>query len=157
MIILIVSRDQKEIDREDAQEDKEIKREDDKLARSDDNDFNIRKAFLANAGAAIKDMTLGQYCIMILTDQENDVEKTEMKGMLAPMGLIEVPISDGEKINFQVMVFDEGMYVRAGSMKGDSIWCYPPDAKRDFWEAHDKWPTGTHFEFTPRPKLPVEL
>lgn len=53
------------------------------------------------------------------------------------MKLVEVELMDGEVINYEVYVFDEGEYIRTGdaieddNMRKDSIIWYPDDAKKD--------------------------
>ena len=114
--------------------------------RQDDNDFNIRKNFLENAVAAINNLLQGQYNIMLLTDQEKDIEwGGPLKGRLLPMDLVEVEVGGGRKVNFQVMVFDEGKYLRKGKWEEDSISWYPDSAK--MWKD-----VNMHIEFSPQPK-----
>ena len=118
--------------------------------RQDDNDFNIRKNFLENAVAAINDLLQGQFNIMVLTDQEHDIEwGGPLKGRLLPMDLVEVEISNGRKVNFQVMVFDEGKYLRKGKWEEDSISWYPDSAK--MWKD-----VNMHIEFSAQPKKPTD-
>jgi hypothetical protein len=54
-----------------------------KLTQGDTNNFNIRKNFLRNAGAAILDMTFGQFNILIVTGQRYDVWKSPAKGYVS--------------------------------------------------------------------------
>lgn len=55
-------------------------REDDKFNRGEANNFNIRKNFLENSMAAIRDMTMKQFNILIVTNQNRDEIKTPLKG-----------------------------------------------------------------------------
>ena len=118
--------------------------------RQDDNEFNIRKNFLENAIAAINDLLQGQYNIMVLTDQEHDIEwGGPLKGRLLPMDLLEVDIGNGKTVNFQVIVFDSGKYLRKGKWEEDSISWYPDSAK--MWKD-----VNMHLEFSDQPKKPTD-
>ncbi|MCJ1246743.1 hypothetical protein MMC30_003952 [Trapelia coarctata] len=128
---------------------REIAREAQLAAISADNEFNIRKNFLDNALNAIKTAMLGQYCIIIATDQERDGEEPGwLQGKILPMELIEVEFAPGEFANFQVYVFEKGKYLRVGKWE------------RDYWTY---WPEGTkmwrdiniHCEFEAQPKVDV--
>ena len=119
-------------------------------ALQDNNDFNIRKNFLDNAVGAISDLLQGQYNIMVLTDQEHDVEwGGPLKGRLLPMQLLDVQISGGKTVNFQVIVFDSGKYLRKGKWEEDSIKWFPDSAK--MWKD-----VNMHLEFSPQPKKPTD-
>jgi hypothetical protein len=76
------------------------------------------------------------------------------------MDLIEVRLTNGETINFEVSVFDSGEYVRAGdaneddTMRMDSIWWWPDEAKEYHGpEEGNGVPEGRHFKFTEKKKL----
>lgn len=95
------------------------------------------------------------------------------------MKLVEVELMDGEIINYEVYVFDEGEYIRAGdsieddNMRKDSIIWYPDEAKKDasssyfqfdaswyvklmFFQYHDAadgLPAGRYFQFVAQPKI----
>ncbi len=88
-------------------------------ARVSDNEFNIRKNFLVNAVNAIKEATMSQYNIVICTDQEHD-DFQALTGQILPMDLLNVEISAGKFVNFQVYVFETGRYLRRGRWELDS-------------------------------------
>jgi hypothetical protein len=92
-------------------------------ARTADNEFNIRKNFLDNTVNAIKEATLGQYSIVICTDQSDD-DFQELAGQVLPMDLVDVEVGDGKTVNFQVYVFDTGKYLRHGRWERDGWWYY---------------------------------
>jgi hypothetical protein len=92
-------------------------------ARTADNEFNIRKNFLDNTVNAIKEATLGQYSIVICTDQSGD-DFQELAGQVLPMDLVDVEVGDGKTVNFQVYVFDTGKYLRHGRWERDAWWYY---------------------------------
>jgi hypothetical protein len=92
-------------------------------ARTADNEFNIRKNFLDNTVNAIKDATLGQYNIVICTDQAGD-DFQELAGQVLPMDLVDVEVGDSKIVNFQVYVFDTGKYLRHGRWERDAWWYY---------------------------------
>jgi hypothetical protein len=92
-------------------------------ARTADNEFNIRKNFLDNTVNAIKEATLGQYSIVICTDQSDD-DFQELAGQVLPMDLVDVEVGDGKTVNFQVYVFDTGKYLRHGRWERDAWWYY---------------------------------
>jgi hypothetical protein len=80
------------------------------------------------------------------------------------MDLIDVKLTDGETIKFQVYVFDSGEYIRTSTnsqtdpaMKGDSIYFWPTEAKQA-WADKDSSgnPAGFHFKFTEKKKLSVK-
>jgi hypothetical protein len=68
--------------------------------RKDQNEFNIRKSFIENSVAMIRDATLSQYNIVICTDQSKD-DFQDLQGRILPMDLIDVEISPGKYVNFQ--------------------------------------------------------
>lgn len=88
-------------------------------AKNDDNEFNIRKNFLDNAVNSIKTATCGQYNIVICTDQQRD-DFQNLKGQILPMDLLDVELSKGKTVNFQVYVFDTGNYLRHGKYEQDA-------------------------------------
>lgn len=92
-------------------------------ARTADNEFNIRKNFLDNTVNAIKEATLGQYNVVICTDQADD-DFQELAGEVLPMDLVDVEVGDGKTVNFQVYVFDTGKYLRHGKWERDAWWYY---------------------------------
>jgi hypothetical protein len=92
-------------------------------ARTADNEFNIRKNFLDNTVNAIKEATLGQYNIVICTDQSDD-DFQQLTGQILPMDLVDVEIEDGKTVNFQIYVFSTGKYLRHGKWERDSWWYY---------------------------------
>ena len=91
--------------------------------RTEDNEFNIRKQFLDNAVNAIKEATYGQYNIVICTDQEHD-DFQALTGEVLPMDLLNLEVSEGKNVNFQVYVFDTGRYLRHGRWERDAWWWY---------------------------------
>lgn len=115
-------------------------------ARNDDNEFNIRKNFLDNAVNAIKTATCGQYNIVIATDQRRD-DFQNLKGQVLPMDLLDVEVSKGKIVNFEVYVFETGNYLRHGKYEQDAWWYYGESKK---W--YD--PMAMHVDFNkPQPKL----
>lgn len=86
---------------------------------TDNNEFNIRKNFLDNIVDAIKTATGGQYNIVICTDQHKD-DFQNLKGRILPMELLEVEVSHGKFVNFEVYVFETGNYLRHGRWERDS-------------------------------------
>ncbi|KAF6219130.1 hypothetical protein HO133_004955 [Letharia lupina] len=108
-------------------------------ARNDNNEFNIRKNFLDNAVNSIKTATCGQYNIVIATDQQKD-DFQNLKGQILPMDLLDVEVSQGKIVNFEVYVFDTGNYLRHGKYEQDSWW-YSGESK--------KWydPMAMHVDF----------
>ena len=108
-------------------------------ARNDDNEFNIRKNFLDNAVNSIKTATCGQYNIVICTDQQKD-DFQNLKGQILPMDLLDVEVSNGKTVNFQVYVFDTGNYLRHGKYEQDAWW---------YFGESKKWydPAAMHVDF----------
>lgn len=108
-------------------------------ARTDNNEFNIRKNFLTNAINSIKEATCSQYNIVICTDQDHD-DFQNLKGQILPMDLLNVEVSQGKIVNFEVYVFDTGNYLRHGK--------YEPDHGQ-FWGESKKWfdPAAMHVDF----------
>lgn len=90
---------------------------------TDNNEFNIRKNFLDNTVDAIKTATGGQYNIVICTDQHKD-DFQNLKGRILPMELLEVEVSHGKFVNFEVDVFETGNYLRHGRWERDSWWYF---------------------------------
>ena len=97
-------------------------------ARTDNNEFNIRKNFLDNAVNSIKTATCGQYNIVIATDQDKD-DFQNLKGQILPMDLLDVEVSQGKTVNFEVYVFETGNYLRHGKYEQDSWWYYGQSKK----------------------------
>lgn len=97
-------------------------------ARNDDNEFNIRKNFLDNAVNSIKTATCGQYNIVIATDQQRD-DFQNLKGQILPMDLLDVEVSKGKVVNFEVYVFETGNYLRHGKYEQDSWWYFGESKK----------------------------
>jgi hypothetical protein len=93
--------------------------------RNEDNEFNIRNQFLSNAVNAIKEATFSQFNIVICTDQEHD-DFQDLQGQILPMDLLNLEISAGKFVNFQVYVFDTGKYLRHGKWEPDhwQFWGY---------------------------------
>ena len=115
-------------------------------ARNDDNEFNIRKNFLVNAVNSIKTATCGQYNIVIATDQHRD-DFQNLKGQILPMDLLDVEVSKGKIVNFEVYVFETGNYLRHGKYEQDCWW---------FFGESKKWydPAAMHVDFNnPQKKL----
>ena len=115
-------------------------------ARNDNNEFNIRKNFLDNAVNSIKTATCGQYNIVIATDQQKD-DFQNLKGQILPMDLLDVEVSSGKVVNFEVYVFETGNYLRHGKYEQDSWW---------FYGESKKWydPAAMHVDFNnPQKKL----
>lgn len=108
-------------------------------ARNDDNEFNIRKNFLENAVNSIQTATCGQYNIVIATDQEKD-DFQNLKGQILPMDLLDVEVSKGKIVNFEVYVFDTGNYLRHGKYEQDNWW---------YFGQSKKWfdPAAMHVDF----------
>lgn len=108
--------------------------------RIDNNEFNIRKNFLLNAVNSIHEATLSQYNIVICTDQAKD-DFQNLKGQILPMDLLDVEVSQGKVVNFEVYVFDTGNYLRHGKYEQDSWW-YSGETK--------KWydPAAMHVDFS---------
>ena len=75
----------------------------------DNNDFNIKSNFLANVGDALQKMTMGQYNILIRTDQEKDADKSRPVGTIGPLDLVKVELSSGSEVNYQVQLMDTYM------------------------------------------------
>lgn len=75
----------------------------------DNNDFNIKSNFLANVGDALQKMTMGQYNILIRTDQEKDADKSRPTGTIGPLNLVKVELSSGSEVNYQVQLMDAYM------------------------------------------------
>lgn len=114
-------------------------------ARTADNEFNIRKNFLDNTVNAIKEATLGQYNIVICTDQSDD-DFQQLAGQVLPMELVDVEVGGGKTVNFQVYVFDTGNYLRHGKWERDAWWYY---GQSNVW--HD---IAMHVDFNnAQPKL----
>ena len=97
-------------------------------ARTDNNEFNIRKNFLDNAVNSIKTATCGQYNIVIATGQDKD-DFQNLKGQILPMDLLDVEVSQGKTVNFEVYVFETGNYLRHGKYEQDSWWYYGQSKK----------------------------
>lgn len=108
-------------------------------ARNDDNEFNIRKNFLENAVNSIKTATCGQYNIVIATDQQKD-DFQNLKGQILPMDLLDVEVSKGKIVNFEVYVFETGNYLRHGKYEQDHWW---------YFGESKKWfdPAAMHVDF----------
>ena len=109
------------------------------VARNDDNEFNIRKNFLENAVNSIKTATCGQYNIVIATDQQKD-DFQNLKGQILPMDLLDVEVSKGKIVNFEVYVFETGNYLRHGKYEQDHWW---------YFGESKKWfdPAAMHVDF----------
>lgn len=109
-------------------------------SRVDNNEFNIRKTFLLNAVNAIQEATLSQYNIVICTDQAKD-DFQNLKGQILPMAPIDVEVSQGKVVNFEVYVFDTGNYLRHGKYEQDNWW---------YWGQTKKWfdPAAMHVDFS---------
>lgn len=107
--------------------------------RTDNNEFNIRKNFLLNAVNAIQEATCSQYNIVICTDQGKD-DFQNLKGQILPMAILDVEVSQGKIVNFEVYVFDTGNYLRHGKYEQDSWW---------YWGSTKKWydPAAMHVDF----------
>ena len=114
--------------------------------RNEDNEFNIRKQFLDNAVNAIRESTYSQYNIVICTDQEHD-DFQNLTGQILPMDLLNLEISPGKFVNFQVYVFETGKYLRHGKWERD-YWNWWGNNKQ--W--HDPAAMHVHFEKA-QPKL----
>ncbi|KAH8601629.1 hypothetical protein B0O99DRAFT_713619 [Bisporella sp. PMI_857] len=114
-------------------------------ARTADNEFNIRKNFLDNTVNAIKEATLGQYNIVICTDQSGD-DFQQLTGQIMGLDLVDVEVGDGKIVNFQVYIFNTGKYLRRGKWERDSWWYY---GQSNVW--HD---IAMHVDFdNAQPKL----
>ena len=114
--------------------------------RIDNNEFNIAKNFLVNAVNAIQEATCSQYNIVICTDQDKD-DFQNLKGQILPMDLLDVEVSQGKIVNFEVYVFDTGNYLRHGKYEQNSWW---------YWGQTKKWydPAAMHVDFNKaQPKL----
>lgn len=109
-------------------------------ARNNDNEFNIRKKFLNNSVGAIREASYSQFNIVICTDQEHD-DFQNLQGRILPMDLIDVEVSQGKIVNFQVYVFDTGKYLRHGKWERDH-WCWWGETNK--W--HDPFAMHVHFE-----------
>lgn len=97
-------------------------------ARNDNNEFNIRKKILENAVNSIRTTTCGQYNIIIAPDQErNDFQN--LQGQILPMDLLDVEVSKGKVVNFEVYVFDTGKYLGHGKYEQDSWWYFGQSKK----------------------------
>lgn len=107
--------------------------------RDEANEFNIRNQFLSNAVQAIKEATFSQFNIVICTDQEHD-DFQDLQGQILPMDLLNLEISTGKFVNFQVYVFDTGKYLRHGK--------YEPNYWQ-FWGNTQKFydPVAMHVHF----------
>jgi hypothetical protein len=118
--------------------------------RAADNEFNIRKSFIENSVAILRDATLSQYNIVICTDQEKD-DFQDLQGRILPMDLIDVEISPGKFVNFQVYVFDTGKYLRRGKWELDSWGWFGSDKNWKDVNYH------VHFETAPKKLTPDEI
>ena len=54
-------------------------------------------------------MTMGQYNILIRTDQEKDADKARPTGTIGPLDLVKVELSSGSEVNYQVQLMDTYM------------------------------------------------
>ena len=108
--------------------------------QASDNEFNIRKNFLDNAVDALQKATLGQYNIVICTDQAHD-DFQDLVGRILPMDLLNLEIAQGKFVNFEVYVFDTGKYLRHGKYERDHWW-YWGESKKFF----DPAAMHVHFE-----------
>ena len=108
--------------------------------RQEDNEFNIRKNFLDNAVAAIQTATVNQFNIVVCTNQEKD-DFQDLQGRILPMDLLNLEISQGKFVDFEVYVFDTGKYLRHGKYERD-YWNY--------WGNDKPWydPAAMHVHFT---------
>ncbi len=89
--------------------------------RNNDNEFNTRKNFLDKAVNALKEATYSQFNIVICTDQARD-DFQDLQGQILPMNLLNLEISAGKFVDFQVYVFDTGKYLRHGKYERDHWW-----------------------------------
>ena len=108
--------------------------------RNEDNEFNIRKNFLDNAVNAIQQATCSQFNIVICTNQEKD-DFQDLQGRILPMDLLNLEISEGKFVNFEVYVFDTGKYLRHGKYERDYWWFWGND--KPFYD-----PAAMHVHFT---------
>ena len=118
--------------------------------RKNDNEFNIRKSFLENSVASLRDATLSQYNIVICTDQEKD-DFQDLQGRILPMDLIDVEVSPGKFVNFQVYIFETGKYLRRGRWELDA-W--------GWWGSDKNWKDvnyHVHFETAQKKLNPDEV
>ncbi|EHK97849.1 putative Sodium/potassium/calcium exchanger 1 [Glarea lozoyensis 74030] len=118
--------------------------------RKDDNEFNIRKSFIENSVAIIRDATLSQFNIVVCTDQDKD-DFQDLQGRILPMDLIDVEISPGKYANFQVYVFETGKYLRRGRWELDA-W--------GWWGSDKSWKDvnyHVHFETAQKKLNPDEI
>ena len=65
---------------------------------------------------------------MICTDQQRD-DFQNLKGQILPMDLLNVEVSQGKIVNFEVYVFETGDYLRHGKYEQDSWWYYGESKK----------------------------
>jgi hypothetical protein len=107
--------------------------------RNEDNEFNIRNQFLSNAVDAIKKATFSQFNIVICTNQEHD-DFQDLQGQILPMDLMNLEISAGKFVDFQVYVFDTGKYLRHGKYESD-YWQFWGNTKK-FYD-----PAAMHVHF----------
>ena len=56
---------------------------------------------------------------MICTDQQRD-DFQNLKGQILSMDLLDVEVSQGKIVNFEVYVFETGNYLRHGKYEQDS-------------------------------------
>lgn len=84
-------------------------------------EFNIRKNFLDSAVNALRVATCNQYNIVICTDQKRD-DFQKLEGRILPIDLINLEISPGRFISFEVYVFETGNYLRHGKWERDHWW-----------------------------------
>jgi hypothetical protein len=107
--------------------------------KDENNEFNIRNQFLSNAVNAIREATFAQFNIVICTDQEHD-DFQDLQGQILPMDLLNLEISAGKFVNFQVYVFDTGKYLRHGKYEGN-YWQFWGNTKK-FYD-----PAAMHVHF----------
>ena len=87
--------------------------------------------------------TRGHYNIVVCTDQRKD-DFQNLKGRVLSVELLELEISPGKVVNFEVYAFETGNYLRHGRWERDSWW-YAGESK--IW--HD--PFATHVDFDSYP------
>ena len=119
--------------------------------RNEDNEFNIRKNFLDNAVNAIQQATCSQFNIVICTNQEHD-DFQDLQGRILPMDLLNLEISQGKFVNFEVYVFDTGKYLRHGKYERD-YWWYWGNNK----QFYDPAAMHVHFEHAQKKLDPTQI
>jgi hypothetical protein len=101
---------------------------------------------------AIRDRTLGQYNIVICTDQEHD-DFQNLTGRILGLDLVDVEVAQGKTVNFQVYLFDTGKYLRRGKWEQDAWWWWANGTEKKFTDIF----MHVHFETAQPKKDPAQI